>query len=160
MASCYPYSYSPFFATAHRFCAACLAISDFLSFDNDFALATPPFNPPKRPNATAAGFFSPAGSSEDRAEKCGAVSVYCPLNSSHPIGVSIGYYTVDEYNYPMNEDSITRTMAYECPSGSYCDGDSKTWQAEKLLTVKVGKLCKPGLTVCFLRSSFSLSPFS
>ncbi len=41
-----------------RACAAFFAISQRLSFESFFALASPPFKPPKRPSATAAGFFS------------------------------------------------------------------------------------------------------
>jgi len=48
------YGYSFFF---HRASAAFLAISFFLFAESLAALAFPPFSPPKRPRATAAGFF-------------------------------------------------------------------------------------------------------
>lgn len=43
----------------HLFAAALRAISDRFRADNEAALALPPFNPPKRPRDTAAGFFCP-----------------------------------------------------------------------------------------------------
>jgi hypothetical protein len=41
----------------HLAFAAFLAISDLFLAVRDLALAFPPFSPPNRPNATAAGFF-------------------------------------------------------------------------------------------------------
>src|SRR2546423_15196113 len=41
----------------HLASAAFLAIFDRSCFDRAFALALPPFRPPSRPSATAAGFF-------------------------------------------------------------------------------------------------------
>ncbi len=49
------------FVFAHLVAAAICAISRFLFLLNALALALPPFNPPNRPRATAAGFFSDLG---------------------------------------------------------------------------------------------------
>jgi hypothetical protein len=43
----------------HLFAAALRAISFRFRADNEAALALPPFNPPSRPKATAAGFLPP-----------------------------------------------------------------------------------------------------
>lgn len=50
------------FLLAHRACAAFFAISFRLFGESFSALALPPCKPPKRPRATAAGFFSLSGS--------------------------------------------------------------------------------------------------
>jgi hypothetical protein len=47
----------------HLACAALLAICFRLAADRLAALAGPPLRPPRCPKATAAGFFSGAGSS-------------------------------------------------------------------------------------------------
>jgi hypothetical protein len=51
-------SISPYFFFPHRFAAAFAAIRERLRGPNAAALAAPPFNPPRRPNATAWGFFA------------------------------------------------------------------------------------------------------
>lgn len=51
-----------FFSLFQRVSAAFLAISDRCSLVSAFALALPPFRPPKRPSATAAGFLPSSGS--------------------------------------------------------------------------------------------------
>jgi len=48
--------YTPF-SLAQRACAACWAIVFLRSAVSFLALALPPFSPPRRPRATAAGFF-------------------------------------------------------------------------------------------------------
>ncbi|MGD0209793.1 MAG: hypothetical protein ABSC14_02290 [Desulfomonilia bacterium] len=62
--------YEDFF---HLAFAAFSAISLRFFGDSFSALALPPFNPPKRPNATAAGFF-PGGAL--------ASSLICPVASA------------------------------------------------------------------------------
>ena len=52
-----------FLVASHRAFAAFLAIAFRLAGVSDAALALPPFNPPMRPRATAAGFFSGCGDS-------------------------------------------------------------------------------------------------
>ena len=54
-------SYDLLFSFAHLAVAALLAICDLADGGSLLALAFPPFNPPSRPNATAAGFFPSAG---------------------------------------------------------------------------------------------------
>ncbi len=60
----------------HLALAAFWAISDFCSAVNLAARATPPFNPPRRPRATAAGFFSLGGSASGTtvSRTCRAIS--------------------------------------------------------------------------------------
>jgi hypothetical protein len=54
------------YGRVQRDLAARLAIADLRRFDNFFALAFPPFNPPSLPSATAAGFLPLSGCSAGR----------------------------------------------------------------------------------------------
>ena len=44
--------------SAHLALAAFFAMAARFAFESDFARAAPPFRPPSRPRATAAGFFA------------------------------------------------------------------------------------------------------
>jgi hypothetical protein len=107
--------------------------------------------------SSCSGFCSPgwwctAGSSSTTQLKCGGRSVYCPLNSTQPTPVPLGYFSSD----PMLSSDPDRTMssATICPRGSYCDG-SGMQKTCPLGTVTAGEgdskcdLCLPGQSPVF-----------
>mmetsp|Transcript_16743 Transcript_16743/g.24809 ORF Transcript_16743/g.24809 Transcript_16743/m.24809 type:complete len:534 (-) Transcript_16743:223-1824(-) len=61
-----------------------------------------------------AGWYCPQQSIRATQRICGSSKVYCPVGSSSPVKVSIGYYSIGG-NGPS-----TRTNQANCPPGSYC----------------------------------------
>jgi hypothetical protein len=61
------------------------------------------------------GYICPVGSSRSTQEVCGGTHVYCPLGSSLPTLVSVGYFTTGGTN------ESTRYNQTICPVGHYCD---------------------------------------
>jgi hypothetical protein len=65
-----------------------------------------------------AGYWCPAGSTSPVTFACGARSVYCPVNCSQPISVSVGYYSA----HSVDGTDSTMTMQLPCSPGTSCDG--------------------------------------
>lgn len=64
-------------------------------------------------NFCSAGYYCPSGSISNQQVECGNSSVYCPLGSSIPTPVNIGYYTI-------GKNVTTRTDQLICEPGYYC----------------------------------------
>eukprot|EP01038_Epipyxis_sp_PR26KG_P006767 gene6767-9268_t len=61
-----------------------------------------------------AGFYCPSGSVSDQEKMCGSKEYYCPIGSSFPLRVAIGYYSIG------GVDTRTRTSQSVCEKGFYC----------------------------------------
>lgn len=75
------------------------------------------------------GYYCPPGSVVSRPFACNAPNIYCPPESSHPLNVSTGYYTIGSNfaNYSVIVDDggnarlgITRVSQKPCDKGFYC----------------------------------------
>ena len=63
----------------------------------------------------SAGYFCPPGSTSSEQNMCGGANFYCPLSSSAPIPISLGYFSVSSLN-----DSKRATSEIPCAPGYYC----------------------------------------
>ena len=83
-----------------------------------------------------AGYYCPAGSTNQRANQCGADNFYCPAGSANKRSVSTGHYTT-------GGGSNTRTGEAECDAGTYCVGGvRKNCPAGKYQEMKGQGFCK------------------
>ena len=76
------------------------------------------------------GYYCPPGSISSRQNKCGNVSVYCPIGSGLPTVAPPGYYTVNGETVigqisAIVSDEATRSHVLICPKGHYCFGGVK-----------------------------------
>ena len=68
-----------------------------------------------------AGYYCPAGSIVGTSIACGSSDLYCPIGTSTPNNVPLGYYSVDTNNLEAVETVAFRAAVKICPIGHYCE---------------------------------------
>jgi hypothetical protein len=101
------------------------------------------------------GYFCVSGATAQQV--CGAVGVYCPANSSSPLTVGVGNYSL-----PLNASATLRSAQAPCPAGFFCTGGLRspcdigtfantTGTVDVCLRCPVGTLCLSNGTVNAVR---------
>eukprot|EP00808_Paulinella_micropora_P001533 g80709.t1 len=89
-----------------------------------------------------AGYWCPERSGSATANKCGDISLFCPLNAASPSAVLVGYYSAG------STDPATRSGQSACERGSYCVGGEKFTCKPGTYTSLTGQafcvVCDPG----------------
>jgi hypothetical protein len=68
-----------------------------------------------------AGFYCPTGTVRAESNACGGADVYCPVGSSVPWNVQVGFYSVDKDGSDGINSALIRALQQACPRGHYCE---------------------------------------